>query len=77
MNKHPVSQVFDALAEQTRQRGGSPSVDNIKDAAGAVQDLVTAYGEVRALAVQAGMSVALAKAIENPDAALAAVEGRA
>ena len=72
--RHAVSKVFDALIEQTRQRGGSPSVREISDAAQAVADFVAAYTEVRAQAVQAGMSPALAKAIEIADSALLSVQ---
>ncbi len=72
--KHSVAEVFDALIEQTRQRGGSPSVREISDAALAVANLVAAYSEVRAFAVEAGMSQALAQAIEKADAAVAVVE---
>ena len=75
--KHAVADVFDALMDQTRQRGGSPSVREISDAALAVQNLVAAYTEVRANAVEAGMSHALARAIEVADAALAVVQGSA
>lgn len=74
--KHAVSQVFSALIEQTQQRGGSPSVREISDAALAVDGLIAAYTEVRAHAVDAGMSPALARAIESSDAALAAVQGK-
>lgn len=73
--KHSVAEVFDALIEQTRQRGGSPSVREISDAALAVANLVAAYSEVRAFAVEAGMSHVLARAIEKADAAVALVEG--
>lgn len=73
--KHSVAEVFDALIEQTRQRGGSPSVREISDAALAVANLVAAYSEVRAFAVEAGMSHALARAIEKADSAGALVEG--
>lgn len=72
---HSVAEVFDALLKQTQQRGGSPSVREISDAALAVAGLVAAYTEVRAYAVEAGMSQTLARAIENADAALAVVEG--
>lgn len=73
--KHSVAEVFDALIEQTRQRGGSPSVREISDAALAVANLVAAYSEVRAFAVEAGMSHALAHAIEKADLAVALVDG--
>lgn len=73
--KHSVAEVFDALIEQTRQRGGSPCVREISDAALAVANLVAAYSEVRAFAVEAGMSHALARAIEKADSAAAQVEG--
>lgn len=76
-NNHSVASIFDALIKQTQQRGGSPSVREISDAALAVDSLVAAYTEVRAHAVQAGMSSALAKAIENADAALAVVQAQA
>ena len=72
---HSVAEVFDALIKQTQQRGGSPSVREVSDAALAVASLVAAYTEVRAYAVEAGMSHALARAIENADAAMAVVEG--
>lgn len=75
--KHSVAEVFDALIEQTRQRGGSPSVREISDASLAVANLVAAYSEVRAFAVEAGMSQALARAIEKADSAVALVEGTA
>ena len=72
--KHSVAEVFDALIEQTQRRGGSPSVREISDAALAVANLVAAYSEVRAFAVEAGMSQALARAIEKADTAVAVVE---
>lgn len=72
---HSVAEVLDALIKQTQQRGGSPSVREISDAALAVANLVAAYTEVRAHAVEAGMSQSLARAIESADAALAVVEG--
>lgn len=73
--KHSVAEVFDALIAQTQRRGGSPSVREISDAALAVANLVAAYSEVRAFAVEAGMSQALAQAIEKADSAVALVEG--
>lgn len=73
MTKHSVASVFDAMIEQTRQRGGCPSVREISDAALAVAALVAAYSEVREAAVQPGMSVALARAIEVADDAFAEV----
>lgn len=72
---HSVAEVFDVLIEQTQQRGGCPSVREISDSALAVANLVAAYSEVRACAVAAGMSEALANAIRNADAAIAVVEG--
>lgn len=72
---HSVAEVFDALIEQTQQRGGCPGVREISDSALAVANLVAAYSEVRACAVAAGMSEALANAIRNADAAIAVVEG--
>lgn len=72
---HSVAEVFDALIDQTRLRGGSPSVREISDAALAVANLVAAYSEVRSFAVEAGMSQSLANAIENADAAVSVVEG--
>lgn len=73
---HAVAKVFDALIEQTQQRGGSPSVREISDAALAVSNLVAAYAEVRAHALQAGMSESLVRAIEIADITVAIVEGR-
>lgn len=72
---HSVAAVFDALITQTQLRGGTPSVREISDAALAVAHLAAAYTEVRKQAAIAGMSMALAKAIENADSALSAVHG--
>lgn len=70
-----VAEVFDALVKQTQQRGGSPSVREINDASWAVSVFTAAYLAVRANAVHAGMSPALARAIADADGALAVVEG--
>lgn len=66
-----LAKLFDALIEQTRQRGGSPSVRNISDAALAVQQVLGCYTELREQAVQPGMSHGLARAVEAMDAAVA------
>lgn len=73
--KHGVGAVLDALYEQTLRRGGSPSVREISEASIAVANMVAAYSEVRAAAVDAGMSHNLSRAIGKMDAAVALVEG--
>jgi len=61
---------FDALTEQTRRRGGSPSVRNISEVALAVQNVLACYSQVREQAVVPGMSLGLARAIEAMDSAV-------
>lgn len=61
------AQVFNALIEQTQRRGGSPSCREISDLSLRVDDLLAAYTQVREHAVVAGMSQALANAIEAMD----------
>lgn len=65
-----IEQFFDALTEQTRRRGGSPSVRNISDVALDVQTVLSCYSQVREQAVVPGMDLGLARAIEAMDSAV-------
>lgn len=72
---HSIGAVLDALLQQTKRRGGSPSVDEIADAKMALAGFITAYQAVRESAGQAGMSQELAEAIASADKALELVLG--
>ncbi len=69
-----VPKIFDALIEQTRLRGGCPSVNNISHAAIVCDNIVACWAEVREHAIAAGMSLALAQAIEAMDSAVDSYE---
>lgn len=74
-NATKIEMLFDQLVQQTRQRGGSPSVANIIQAALAVQTVLACYSQVREQAVQPGMSQGLSRAVKAMDGAVAALNG--
>lgn len=76
MSKHSVISVLDALAEQTKTRGGSPSVQEILDAKKAVTDMIEAYAGLRANLKHGGNTYELDDSMRKMDEAVANAKGR-
>ena len=85
MSKPSISAIFDQLIEQTRRRGGCPSVRQISEASLDVSNLIAAYANLRALIMSlekpgtAALMLtidgsALVAAVEAVDLAVAALE---
>lgn len=70
-----LEKFFDALLDQTRQRGGYPGIRSINATALNTYAFIAAYTEVRAAAMKEGAGPAMRKAIDAADVALVALEG--
>jgi hypothetical protein len=71
-----IPEIFDALIQQTLQRGGCPSVNTVSHAAIVCDNIITCWTEVREHTVKSGMHPELAKAIKAMDAAVESYEGK-